>query len=94
MCGHLPGTDVTRSAAGCDDWPLEAHQDLYLPCGVKSLDDLRTAMAIEEATLVALAESRERAANRQAARRLTKAQSARAARLLELRSTAQRRELP
>lgn len=34
---------------------VESQQDLYLPCGVQSLTDLRQAMIVEEITLMALA---------------------------------------
>lgn len=34
---------------------VESQQDLYLPCGVQSLTDLRQAMIVEEITLIALA---------------------------------------
>lgn len=67
---------------------VESHQDLYLPCGVSTVKDLRSAMALEETTLVMLAAARENAADKQAAARLTKAQAARTARLLELRTAA------
>jgi hypothetical protein len=65
---------------------VESHEDLYLPCGVTSLADLRQFMAIEEATLTALARLAERVPDRAARKRLSRAQTARAARLLELRT--------
>jgi hypothetical protein len=67
---------------------VQSHQDLYLPCGVSTLTDLRSAMALEEETLVKLAAAGETALDKHAADRLTKAQAARAARLLELRTAA------
>lgn len=67
---------------------VESHQDLYLPCGVTSLDDLRQFMAIEEVTLTRLAQLVESIQNRAARHRLSHAQTARAARLLELRTAA------
>jgi hypothetical protein len=67
---------------------VESHQDLYLPCGVTSLTDLRQFMAIEEVTLTRLARLTEGAQNRAARKRLNRAQTARAARLLELRTAA------
>jgi hypothetical protein len=67
---------------------VESHQDLYLPCGVTSLKGLRAAMGLEEATLVALAQEREKGVGGAAAKRLTRAQAARVARLLELRTAA------
>jgi hypothetical protein len=67
---------------------IESHQDLYLPCGVTSLTDLRHSMIIEEATLVALAEARESAPSEAAVKTLSRAQAARTARLLELRIAA------
>jgi len=66
---------------------VESHQDLYLPCGVTSLADLRQFMAIEEVTLTRLAQLTE-PSNRAARKRLSLAQTARAARLLELRTAA------
>jgi hypothetical protein len=67
---------------------IESHQDLYLPCGVTSLTGLRRSLIIEEVTLVALAEARERAPSEAAVKTLTRAQAARTARLLELRIAA------
>jgi hypothetical protein len=67
---------------------VESHEDLYLPCGVTSLADLRQFMAIEEVTLTRLAQLTEAASNRAARKRLSLALTARAARLLELRTAA------
>ena len=67
---------------------VESHEDLYLPCGVASLVDLRQSMAIEEVTLTRLAQLVESVSNRATRRRLSRAQTARAARLLELRVAA------
>jgi len=67
---------------------VESHQDLYLPCGVESLSDLRSSIRLEEATLIQLARTREDAADPAASKRLGRAQAARAARLLELRTAA------
>jgi len=41
---------------------VESQQDLYLPCGINSLDGLRNAVIVEEATLAALACAIQRAA--------------------------------
>ena len=68
---------------------VESHQDLYLPCAVTSLRGLRGSMALEEATLVALAVARESVQDT-AADTLSHAQTARTARLLELRTAAAR----
>jgi hypothetical protein len=68
---------------------VESHQDLYLPCAVTSLRGLRRSMVLEEATLVALALARESAQDA-AAENLSLAQTARTARLLELRVAAAR----
>lgn len=67
---------------------VESHEDLYLPCGVTSLADLRHFMAIEEVTLTRLAQLTESVPNRAGRMRLSLAQTARAARLLELRTAA------
>jgi hypothetical protein len=67
---------------------IESHQDLYLPCGVTSLTDLRRSLILEEATLVALAQARESAPSEAAVKALSRAQAARTARLLELRIAA------
>lgn len=67
---------------------VKSNQDLYLPCGVTSLGDLRESMAIEEKTLVTLARVAETITDRTARKRLSRAQAARAVRLLELRTAA------
>jgi hypothetical protein len=67
---------------------VESHEDLYLPCGVTSLADLRHFMAIEEVTLTRLAQLAESVPNRAGRTRLRRAQAARVARLLELRTAA------
>jgi hypothetical protein len=41
---------------------VQSQQDLYLPCGINSLDGLRNAIIVEEATLAALACAIQRAA--------------------------------
>jgi hypothetical protein len=69
---------------------VESHQDLYLPCAVSSLDDLRRSITLEEGTLVALARAREDTQDPDAEGNLKDAQTARAARLLELRIAATR----
>jgi hypothetical protein len=69
---------------------IESHQDLYLPCGVTSLGELRLSIRLEEATLVQLSWCGVDAADPSAAERLRSAQEARAARLLELRTAAAR----
>jgi hypothetical protein len=67
---------------------IEAHPDLYLPCGVKSLEMLHQSMTVEELTLIALSRARETAKGEAAQTNLDHAQAARAARLYELRCAA------
>ncbi len=67
---------------------VESQEDLYLPCGVKCLTSLRQSMIIEEATLMALARARAHTPDEQISKRLCEAQTARTARLLELRTAA------
>jgi hypothetical protein len=67
---------------------VEAHQDLYMPCGVKCLTSLRRSMIIERVTLMALARAKERASQQETLRQIEEAQAARAVRLSELRSAA------
>jgi hypothetical protein len=67
---------------------IESHQDLYLPCGVDSLDRLRQSMIIEEVTLKALVCALATAGDQASRDKLCEAREARAARLRELRSTA------
>lgn len=69
---------------------VESQEDLYLPCGVNSLTSLRQSMIIEEVTLQALARARGSAADEVASDILCQAQTARAARLLELRTAGAR----
>lgn len=69
---------------------VESQEDLYLPCGLQSLDSLRQSMIIEEVTLQALARARATARDLQASEMLCQAQTARAARLLELRTASAR----
>jgi len=71
-------------------YKVESHQDLYLPCGVISLGDLRWSIGLEEATLVQLSRCSEDTADPADAEGLRSAQEARAARLLELRTAAAR----
>ena len=84
-------TDIQTAPRGAlSRWrsTVEAHEDLYLPCGVNDLTSLRQSMIIEEATLLALAQARGREHGKEISRRLCEAQAARAARLQELRVTA------
>jgi hypothetical protein len=69
---------------------VETHPDLYLPCGVNCLKQLRSFIRLEEATLVALIRYRADSVDSGVARNLKSAQEARAARLLELRTAAAR----
>jgi hypothetical protein len=69
---------------------VESHRDLYLPCGVPSLGELRWSIGLEEATLVRLSQIREDTSNPKVAENLGQAKEARAARLLELRAAAAR----
>jgi hypothetical protein len=63
--------------------------DLYLPCGVSTLEELRQLLLIEEITLTALARAREDGDD-PARVNLTAGQAARAAHLHEIRSAAAR----
>ena len=67
---------------------IQAHPDLYLPCGVYSLIALRQLMTVEEITLIALSRAGVDARNDVARKNLSDAQAARAARLYELRTAA------
>jgi hypothetical protein len=67
---------------------IEANPDLYLPCGVTSLESLRRDMALEEATLVELVRLEETIPDETVTTTLHLAQIARSARLFELRKTA------
>jgi hypothetical protein len=69
---------------------VESQEDLYLPCGVNCLTSLRQSMIIEEVTLEALAGARGSARDKAASDILCEAQTARAARLLELRTAGAR----
>ena len=66
------------------------HPDLYLPCGVLSLGELRWSIGLEEATLVRLSQIREDTSDPHAGDNLEQAEQARAARLFELRASAAR----
>jgi hypothetical protein len=92
-------TDVQSAADRRGPWqkPLdtwrdivESQEDLYLPCGVQTLTSLRQSMIIEEVSLQALARARASAVDLAASQVLCQAQTARAARLLELRTAAAR----
>ncbi len=67
---------------------VEKHPDLYLPCCVETLSELRELMVLEEATLMALALAEEDAREGGVSGRLAAARAARAARLHELRAAA------
>jgi hypothetical protein len=69
---------------------VESEEDLYLPCGVKCLTSLRQSMIIEEVTLGALARARASARDHAASQMLCEAQTARSARLMELRAACAR----
>jgi hypothetical protein len=71
-------------------WIVESHPDLYLPCGVDSVDELRAFIRLEEATLVALSLTKEDIARPDVDNLVGSAQTASAARLLELRTAAAR----
>jgi len=75
-----------------DRWreTVESQEDLYLPCGIKCMTSLRQSMIIEEVTLMSLARARASAVDEPTSRRLCEAQTARSARLLELRTSAAR----
>jgi hypothetical protein len=68
---------------------VESQQDLYLPCGVRCLTELRQAMIVEEITLVALSRGINAAQDdHDAVEMLCQARNARAVRLHELRDAA------
>ena len=67
---------------------VESQQDLYLPCGVRCLTSLRQSMIIEEVTLMTLSRAKATSRDHEASRKLSDAQAARAARLLQLRIAA------
>jgi hypothetical protein len=68
---------------------VESQQDLYLPCGVQTLTELRQAMIVEEITLIALSRGISAAAgDRDRVTLLGEARKARSARLRELREAA------
>jgi hypothetical protein len=69
---------------------VTAHKDLYLPCRVNSLRDLRHAMEDEEETLRQLADAANHPGGELTGDLLAKVQAARVARLLELRMAAAR----
>jgi len=91
---HTPGLWPTRPvhARSLYRWKqnIERHKDLYLPCDITSLRSLREAMALEQATLVKLADVQSGPSGQLTGQRLGRVQAARAARLLELRATAAR----
>lgn len=94
---NRPGEDAPssmsrheKSTLGRWKQKVESHRDLYLPSGVNSLPELRWSIGLEEATLVQLTRSGESAADKAAAKRVSSAEEARAARLLELRTAATR----
>ena len=65
---------------------VSKQQDMYLPCGVACLSDLRDLTVVEEMTLVALARATENASEHSVRDKLGAACTARAARLYELRA--------
>jgi hypothetical protein len=69
---------------------VESEQDLYLPCGINSVLSLRQSMSIEECTLMALSKAGPTTRDEEARTILHNAQTARIARLLELRTAAGR----
>jgi hypothetical protein len=69
---------------------VNSHPDLYLPCDVPSLGELRWSIGLEEATLVRLSQFREDTSDLNVVGILKRAKEARAARLLELRAAAAR----
>ena len=67
---------------------VQSHPDLYLPCGVDSVDELRSFIRLEEATLVELSLTKEDPTRPDRGDLVKSAQNASAARLLELRTAA------
>ena len=88
VCRHTPYHHALQSPLYRWKEAVTRHPDLYLPCGVGTLDTLRQLLTIEEITLMALASARENAASDAVRSKLTDAQTARAARLHQLRSAA------
>jgi hypothetical protein len=86
----VPAWLYQHKDAAPSDWKkaAEDHEDLYLPCGVVTLRELRTSMGLEQATLVELARAREDATDTTAVDDLGKAQTTRATQLLEFRAAA------
>jgi len=69
---------------------VQSEEDLYLPCGVNCLTSLRQSMIIEEVTLGALARAQASARDPSTSQILCEAQTARSARLVELRTACAR----
>ena len=92
-------TDVQDAGPGRWPWQkplykwqqtIQSQRDLYLPCGVRCLTSLRQSMIIEEITLMALSRATATARDQMSSQILCDARTARAARLLELRTAAAR----
>jgi hypothetical protein len=103
MCPRSVSLDDVQDAAPRDVLPqwkwlrtplykwrqtVESEQDLYLPCGIDSVSSLRQSMSIEECTLMALPLAGATARDEPVRDVLHAAQTARATRLLELRTAA------
>ncbi len=88
VCSFWPRDHAFESALYRWKHTILRHPDLYLPCGVYTLFDLRRLMIVEEVTLMALSKAREICASDELRRAVGDAQNARAARLHELRAAA------
>jgi hypothetical protein len=86
--GSLRAVEILASPLYKWQFNITRHPDLYLPCGVDSLSELRQLMVVEELTLSALASAEEDATDAGTCRLLKLARVARAARLHELRAAA------
>ena len=84
----LPDSACLRAPLFKWQLTVQSEQDLYLPCGVTSVTGLRQAMSVEECTLMALSRATATALDKKARKNIHAAQTARGARLLELRTAA------
>jgi hypothetical protein len=86
------GARLSSQGKALERWrrKVETHTDLYLPCEVSCLGELRSFIKLEQATLVKLSRFGEHAVGDAKVESLRSAQEARAARLLELRTAAAR----
>ncbi len=88
VCKLWPRDHAFESALYRWRHTILAHPDLYLPCGVYTLMDLRQLVIVEEVTLIALSKAGELTADDELRRAIGEAEKARATRLHELRTAA------